>query len=99
MDRERRKIERHPCTVLGSYEGSGNKPWGLKCLDISAAGAGLASFECLPVNTRLGVNLCTETEKPLFAEGTVRWCTKASGEWRAGIEFTKRIISPLTMVM
>ena len=44
MDRGRRKIERHPCTVLGSYEGGGNKPWGVKCLDISAAGAGLASF-------------------------------------------------------
>jgi len=80
MDREGRKIERHSCAVLGSYEYGGNKPVGVKCLDISAAGAGLASFECLPVGTRLRVNLCTKTEKPLFAEGTVRWCTKISDE-------------------
>ena len=99
MDIGRRKIVRYPCTVLGSYEDGHNKPLGVKCFDINSAGAGLASFDCLPIGARLRINLCTKTEKPLLVEGVVRWCTKIPNEWRAGVEFTERITSALTMAM
>ena len=51
MIKERREFERYPCAVLGSCVGSTNTPMGIKCQDIGAAGAGLASAEHLPEGT------------------------------------------------
>lgn len=99
MVRKRRTFERYSCAVLGSCVGSTNTPMGIKCHDIGAAGAGLASAEHLPEGTYLRINLCTKAEKPLLLKGIVRWCNKTPDEWQAGIEFHKPVAFLLSMVV
>ncbi|MFH1519680.1 MAG: PilZ domain-containing protein [Candidatus Omnitrophota bacterium] len=96
---ERRIFERYPCNVLASCIDSNNASLGVKCYDLSARGVGVASLEYLPVETRLRLNLCTKTKTPLAVEGIVRWCSKTPEEWRAGVEFSKRLSFPLVMVV
>jgi len=99
MIAERRKFERYPCTALGSCSGSTDIPIGVKCHDIGAAGAGLASAEYLPKGTHLRINLCNKTDKPLLLKGIVRWCNKTPDEWQAGVKFHKPVLFPLAMVV
>lgn len=99
MARERRTFERYPCTILGSCVGNTNIPMGVKCHDIGAAGAGLASAENLPKGTHLRINICTKAEKSLLLKGIVRWCNKTPDEWQSGIEFHKPAFFPLAMVL
>ena len=99
MVRERRTFERYDCTILGSCVGNTNMPMGVKCHNIGAAGAGLASAEHLPKGTHLRINLCTKAEKSLLLKGIVRWCSKTPDEWQAGVEFHKPALFPLAMVL
>lgn len=99
MVKERRTFERYSCAILGSCVGNTNIPMGVKCHDIGAAGAGLASAENLPEGTRLRINLCTKADKPLLLKGIVRWCDKTPDEWQAGVEFHKPALFPLAMVL
>ena len=99
MGVERRVFERYPCAVLGSCEGVGDKPLGIKCFDISAAGAGIDSLEYLLIGSHLRMNLCTKTEKPLTVKGTICWCSKDSDGWRAGVKFSRESIFPLSMIV
>ncbi len=99
MVNERRIFERHPCNVLASCIDSNNVSSGIKCYDLSARGAGIASLEYLPVKTRLRLNICTKTKTPLSVEGIVRWCSKTPEEWRAGVEFREGLSFPLAMVV
>jgi len=99
MIAERRMFERYPCAILGSCVGDTNAPMGVKCHDLSASGAGLASSEYLPKGTHLRINLCTKTDKPLLLKGIVRWCSKTPDEWQAGMQFNQLATFPLAMVV
>ena len=100
MIAERRMFERYSCAILGSCVGNTNTPMGVKCHDLGAAGAGLASTERLSEGTHLRINLCTKAAKePLSLKGIVRWCNKSPDEWQAGVEFHKPVIFPLAMVL
>jgi len=98
MIRERRRFERHPCTALGSCVGNTNTPMGIKCYDIGAAGARLASAEHLPEGTHLRINLCTKADEPLLLKGVVRWCSKTLDEWQSGVKFHKSALFSLATV-
>ena len=92
-------FERYSCAVLGSCVGHTSTPMGIKCHDIGADGAGLASDENLPRGTHLRINLCTKADESLLLKGTVRWCSKTPDEWQAGVKFHKPAIFPLAMVL